>query len=320
MNQHLKSINSWTHGAFAVAAFFALLLSSDTVFAEAKPKIINYDAGPQMESRLSIAQFRLWIPPTIESKINGVFIITPGRNNDGRNFIHQKEFQELAESWGFAIMGNFLKGTPNDKDTYQMDFRGATANVLVQALKKFSEISDHNELASAPIFLFGISAGGNVSVQFPGFFPERTIGVAAYVPTAGPGINASKKLRTPMLIAIGAKDKKEWVRFSEIMWGKYGSKSIWTYAKHKDLGHQGRQAFGLGFSYADSVLHQRLVPAENGGYEDKLADLSPTWAGDLNSYGIQEVKTGILPLNTCWLPDEKTAKAWKKYLETVFSQ
>lgn len=298
---------------FATALIFGLFLS-----AEEKQSVYNYDAGPQAQCKLSVASFRLWIPPEADSKVNGVLVVTPGRNKDGRSFVQQEKFRELASKWGFAIMGNYLKGTAEDKDTYQLDFKGNTAGLLVNALEKFAEISKRDELKTAPLFLFGLSAGGNVSVQFPGFYPERTIGVAAFVPTAGPGINASKKLNIPMLVCIGARDRKDWVRFSDIVWGKYGSKSVWTYAKHKELGHEGRQAFDFGFVYIDAVLKKRLVPDGEKGFKNTLSKLEAAWEGNLNSYDVQKAASAVLAKDTCWLPDEVTAIAWRKYLNTSF--
>lgn len=304
---------------YGIIVFCALLIFSAVTSAQAESGVFDYDAGPQEKCRLAIAKFRLWVPSMEDSKINGVFIVTPGRNRDGRNAVNDKKYKELANKWGFAIMANFLHGTPTDKDTYQLDRSGNTAKLLVDTLEHFAKIAKCNELKAAPLFLFGTSAGGNVTAQFPGYYPKRTIGVVAYIPTVGPGMNATKKLKIPMLIAIGAKDKKSWVNFSDLVWEKYGKKSFWTYAKHKDLGHNGRPASALGLIYADAVLKQRLILDNARGVKDSFSKkLSTGWSGDLSTYEILEAKSSKVDQNSCWLPDEATAKAWKKHLSTSY--
>ena len=299
--------------------FFILLACMITCSGYANENVFEYDAGPQAKCRLSIAKFRLWKPEKVE-KINGVIIVTPGRNGDGRHFADDASYQELATKWGFAIMANFLHGIKTDKDTYQLDMGGNTADLLIDALDEFAEITKHEELEDAPLFLFGSSAGGNVSVQFAGHNPKRTIGVVGYIPTVGPGGNASKKTNIPMLIAIGAKDRSSWVKQSDSVWNKYGKRSFWTYAKHKELGHNARPAKALGMAFADAAISQRLIPEGNGSFKKSFAKLKAQWVGNLSSYEIKKATKSRLGKDECWLPDEATAKEWKKYLTTSFGK
>jgi len=298
---------------------FTFFTAYSLVYAETNTAVFDHDAGPQKSCQLSKAQFRLWIPDN-NKKINGVIIVTPGRNGDGRRNVNNKDYQKLASKWGFAIMANFLHGTTKDKDTYQLDPRGNTANLLVDALEAFAEKTKHDELKSAPLFLFGTSAGGNVSVQFAGYYPKRTIGVVAYIPTVGPGMNGHKKLKVPMLVAVGAKDRPSWVNFSDSVWAKFGRRSFWTYAKHKELGHNGGQAANLGMTFAEAVLSQRLTEDNDGDFKEDLAKLTVKWTGDLSTYEIKEANSSRLGKDECWIPNEETAIAWKKYLTSTFGK
>lgn len=296
--------------ALALTALAPTLAAAETV---------EYDAGPQADAVLSVAQFRLHVPPGTGA-LRGTLVLLGGRNSDARGMADAAAWQTLAEETRFALLACYLKGTEQDHATYQLDEGGATARLIDKAIKELGDTTKRPELAKLPRALTGTSAGGNIAVAYAGHYPERTVGVAAVIPTVGHGPPSAKKMDVPILAVIGKNDQPDRVSFSmECYDGARGQKAVWTLALHQKRGHSGQGSQDLVLAFLRAVIAQRLDAAGASAPRQRPKSLlaKQGWLGDLASYNVSppaDFKGD--KRNATWLPDEATAMAWQAFLRS----
>ena len=154
------------------------------------------------------AEFRLWMPDGVD-RVQATLVLVPGSNGDGRPMADDPFWQEFATQQQLALVACRFTDKPHD----QIVHRGIRQRVARAAARRCSTrstarlASKHPELATAPLLLWGMSAGGQFDYEFVAWKPER---VAAFVVNKG-GIYytalAPKAAReVPGLLFIGEKD------------------------------------------------------------------------------------------------------------------
>src|SRR5438034_74502 len=183
--------------ALVAAAALAQAAPSATIDHTVAPGT-NYDK----------AEFRLWVPAA-PGPVHAVLVLVPGSNGDGRPMADEPFWQEFAARQRLAIVACRFTDKPHDQsfiEEYVNVSRGS-GQALIDALTAFADRARHPEIASAPILLWGMSAGGQFNYEFVVWKPER---VAAFVVNKG-GIYytalAPKAARdVPGLLFIGETD------------------------------------------------------------------------------------------------------------------
>jgi poly(3-hydroxybutyrate) depolymerase len=302
-----------------------------TVQVRAADKTFEYDAGPQTDSVLTIAQFRLYIPPG-HAPLRGTAVLLVGRNGDGRGRVNEAEWRKFASETRFALMGCFLQGTPEDHSTYQLDKEGATARLIDKAIKELGNISKRPELDNLPRAPSGGSAGANVSVAYVTHFPERTVGVAVTIPTAGFRHAVPGKESVPIFAMIGKKDDARFVEagLRSFEAGR-GQNATWTLALHERRGHDSIGTTDMLLSFLRAAITDRLgapaaktQPKSASGLQSENTrnqilnriNIQNGWLGNLSTYEIAPYAQFKGDNNNAtWLPDKATATAWQTYLK-----
>src|SRR4029077_17030720 len=138
-----------------------------------------------------------------------VAVLVPGSNGDWRNQVDDAGWREFAVKNKVALVVVRLTDKPHDQsfiEEYVNASRG-TGQALLDALTALAAKSKHPEIATAPLLLWGMSAGGQFNYEFVGWKPER---VAAFVVNKG-GIYYSALLpaaarAVPGILIVGGKD------------------------------------------------------------------------------------------------------------------
>ena len=88
-----------------------------------------------------------------------------------------------------------------------MNVSQGSGQALLDALTRFANRSQHPEIANAPLFLWGMSAGGQFNYEFMAWKPER---VAAFVVNKGgiyySALVSSAARDVPGILFVGGKD------------------------------------------------------------------------------------------------------------------
>jgi dienelactone hydrolase len=154
------------------------------------------------------AAFRVWFPDGVAS-VRGVIVLVPGSNEDGRSQIEDRQWQALAMRQNLALIGCYLSDKPHPNmgvEAYANVSHGS-GEALLNALNDAGKQLSHPELASAPLLLWGMSAGGEFNYEFVAWKPDR---VAGFIVNKG-GVYYSTLLapearRVPGLFFVGGKD------------------------------------------------------------------------------------------------------------------
>lgn len=156
----------------------------------------------------AVAEFRLWYPDA-GGPIRAVVVLMPGSNGDARASIEDPVWQAFAVKHKLALVGCRITDKPHDQNFIEeyANVSQGSGDALLNALTAFASRAGHPELATAPLLLWGMSAGGQFNYEFAAWKPER---VAAFVVNKG-GIyytalapRASREV--PGMLFIGGKD------------------------------------------------------------------------------------------------------------------
>ena len=138
---------------------------------EAAPPGANYDK----------AEFRFWAPDGV-AKLDGILVLNPGSNGEGRQMASDPVWRQWAASHKLAVIGtHFTDKVPSFVEDYA-DVGKGSGPALINAINAFAKRSKHPELATAPLVLWGMSAGGEVNYELAAWKPER---IAAFVVNKG---------------------------------------------------------------------------------------------------------------------------------------
>src|SRR5262245_9332974 len=135
-------------------------------FDESVPSGANYDK----------AEFRLWLPDA-SGPVRATVILVPGSNGDGRGQVDDPFWQTFAAKRHLALVGCRLTDKQHDQMfiEHYVDVSKGSGQALLDALASLGKKASHPEIASAPLLLWGMSAGGEFNYEFTAWKPERVI-------------------------------------------------------------------------------------------------------------------------------------------------
>ena len=247
------------------------------------------------------AEFRLWLPDGVES-LRAVVVLVPGSNGDGRSMADDPFWREFATKQKAALLGCRFTDKPHDQAFIEdyVNVSKGSGQALLDVLAKFAERTKHPEIASAPLLMWGMSAGGQFNFEFVGWKPER---VGAFIVNKG-GIYYSALLSkaaraVPGLLFVGGTDLQSRV---DTITGLFAVNrrggAVWALVVEPGAGHVTGASKELGALLFEEVLAGVKGPAG--------------FVGDLKTHEFQPAATPGTP-NTpnAWLISERLAAAWK---------
>lgn len=278
-----------------VFASFMLLMVPSALRAQALDEAIPPGAN------FDKAEFRFWLPEGV-SQVRAVVVLVPGSNGDGRAMVDDAFWREFATKQKTALVACRFTDKQHDQSFIEdyVNVSLGSGQALLDVLSKFAERSKHPEVATAPLLLWGMSAGGQFNYEFVAWKPER---VAAFIVNKG-GIyyNAllSKEARAvPGLLFVGGADLQS--RIDTIM-GLFAVNrrggAVWALVVEPGAGHVVGASKDLGALLFEEVLAGVKGPAG--------------FTGDLKTHEYQPATAPGTP-NTpnAWLISERIATAWK---------
>ncbi len=257
------------------------------------------------------AEFRFWRPAG-DAKIRAIVVLVPGSNGDGRPMAADPFWQAFATRHQLALVACRFTDRRHEQSFIEeyVDVSRGAGQALLDALGAFARTSGHAEVATAPLFLWGMSAGGQFNYEFAAWKPER---VAAFVVNKG-GIYYSalvpKAARdVPALLFVGEADLA--FRTNTIV-GLFAvnrrAGALWALTSEPGAGHVVGQSQELGALFFEDVLPMRV--GDTG-----LIAIPPGagFVGDLEAHTYQTAEAAGVPrVPTAWLPTERVAQAWQR--------
>ena len=276
----------------------------------------TYDLAASAGENYSVAEFRLWAPEE-SGALRGVVVLVPGSNGDGRDQVEDEEWRNFASRHHLALLGVHLKDAAHEQMFIEryVDVAKGSGQALVESLEQLAVESGHPELGAAPLFTWGMSAGGQFNYEFAMWKPER---VAAFVVNKG-GIyytaqasEASQKV--PGFFFIGETD----LEFrNDIIAGIFAinrrAGALWALAVEPGISHEVAGSKEVALRFFEDLVPLRLGDPGRG---DRPGTLLPL---DRDAGFIADPKTrDIVPsaeasrttYPTSWLPTEALTRDW----------
>ena len=282
---------------------FAAAVSADaqgatgTVFEETVAPGANYDK----------AEFRAWLPAG-SGPVEAVVVLVPGSNGDGRPMADDPVWQDFATKQKLALIACRFTDKPHEQAfiEHYIDVSHGAGQALLDALASVARRSGHAEVATAPLLMWGMSAGGEFNYEFVAWKPER---VAAFVVNKG-GIYYSALVsaaarRVPGILFVGGKDLA--FRTNTIV-GLFAvnrrAGALWALAEEPSAAHIVGRSLDVALVLFEDVLSARRRGAaitESSGF-----------IGDFTARTFSAAApTGTPDVPTAWLPTERVARAWQ---------
>ena len=253
--------------------------------------------GPNFER----AEFRFWLPKD-SGPVRGVVVLVPGSNGDGRSMADDAFWQSFATTQKVALLGCRFTDKPHDQSFIEdyVNVSKGSGQALLDVLGKFAARTNHPEVASAKLFMWGMSAGGQFNYEFTAWQPDR---VAAFIVNKG-GIYysalVSKAARAvPGMLFVGGTDLQSRIdTIAGLFAVNRRGGAVWSLVVEPGLGHVVGHSRDLGALFFEDVL---TTAAPGAGF-----------VGDLKTYAIQPAPNPGTP-NTpnAWLRSERLANAWQ---------
>ena len=267
------------------------------------------------------AEFRLWLPP-VAGPVQGIILLVPGSNGDGRGEVSDTAWQAFATRHKLAMVGCHINDKPHAQNFIEeyVNVSQGSGQAVLDALASLGAKTKHPELATVPLMLWGMSAGGEFNYEFVNWKPER---VLAFVVNKG-GIYytalTSKAARdVPGMLFIGGKDLDSRVNtISGLFALNRRSGALWALAEEPGAAHIVGRSKAVAMVLFEDAMALRLDPS-NPAVLKPIADKSG-FVGSLKTKTYQPIATaGNSTEATVWFPTERVAKAWMAMVtETPF--
>ena len=281
---------------FALSTSFAFFTSLEAT-AQSTALDETIPPGPNFDK----AEFRMWLPKD-SGPVRAVVVLVPGSNGDGRPMADDVFWQEFATKQKVALLGCRFTDKPHDQSFIEdyVNVSQGSGQALLDVLGKYAARTNHPEVASAKLLMWGMSAGGQFNYEFTAWKPER---VAAFIVNKG-GIYysalVSKAARAvPGLLFVGGTDLQSRIDTITGLFAvnRRGGAS-WALVVEPGLGHVVGKSKDLGALFFEDVLD---TPAPAAGF-----------TGDLKTFAVQPAANPGTPSTpNAWLRTERIASAWK---------
>ncbi|MGH7523062.1 MAG: carboxypeptidase regulatory-like domain-containing protein [Gemmatimonadales bacterium] len=214
------------------------------------------------------------------------------------------DLRALATSLHVALFGS---------ETIDMPDESGTDGALFSSIGRFAGLSDHPELARAPLLLVGISAGGRETAGLASRYPDQAIGLFERVPTSVSALTSPAALAVPTFVMQAELDDVADNPTVRMVFSANRSRGgLWALAVEPGIGHGDASSAGNAalVDWVRMALSLRL-PATPG---DPLIALHETsgWLGNQTTLEIDPWASypGDRTLAS-WLLSQSAATAWQ---------
>ena len=209
----------------------------------------------------AIAAFRWWHPPEARALL-GVAVLVPGSNCDGRAQVEDLFWQDFTRRHSLALVGCWFTDHPHENMNIE-DYARAhdgSGRALLDAVDRLAKAAAHPEAATAPLLLWGLSAGGEFNYEFACWKPAR---VLAFVVNKGgyyfTHLAPAAARAVPGIFFIGGKDETFRIQSIQgIVAVNLQAGAAWKLVVEPDEGHEPGRTRELAVEFFAEVIVRRL--------------------------------------------------------------
>ncbi len=227
---------------------------------------------------------------------NGVVVLCPGMNGDGKILAGEEPWRAFAKEHGFGLVGvsfssppELLYGKPAKGYYYPEQGSG---DVLIKGLRKLYG-------KDVKILIYGFSGGAQFAGRFVDQHPDLILGWAAYSASFWSAPIAASPTSPPGIVACGDFDSERYgPSFAYFQQGRRKD-ARWTWISLGNVGHLRYRSLEVFIrAYFDAILV--------GHFKDA------SWLDAETKQPITENDRLLNPALSVWLPTPEIAAAWLK--------
>ena len=208
----------------------------------------------------ALAMFRWWQPPSCKA-LQGVLVLLPGSNSDGRAEVDSPFWRKFAAQHELALVGCYFKDHPHaDMNAEEYCRAGdGSGQALLDAVTQLAARASQPGIASQPLLLFGHSAGGQFNYEFACWNPSR---VRAFVVNKGgyyyTHLAPAGTRALPGIFFIGDKDAEFRIQSIQGIFAiNRQAGAAWKLVIEPGVGHDTGKSRELASEFFTSVLTQK---------------------------------------------------------------
>jgi len=298
-----------TRGAAWLTTSLVLLVLAPVGWARAA----TFDQVAKPGANYDKAEFRLWLPDGA-GPVRALVVLVPGSNGEGRTMVDDPFWQAFAVEHHVGLIGCHVTDKPHDQSFIEeyVEVAKGSGQALLDSVSALGAMAGHAEIATAPLMLWGMSAGGEFDYEFAVWKPERVIAFVVnkgniYYTALAPAATRS----IPALLFTGEKDLDFRIEtVNGIFAVNRRGGALWALTEEPGIGHAVGRSKELGAMLFEDVLAARL-PDTPGGALRPIAEKTG-FIGDLTAKTYTPMGDSRPPNRmTSWLPTERLAKAWQ---------
>jgi len=218
-----------------------------------------------------------------------------------------QEFRNLAASHGLAIFGTSLAAMANG---------AASDELLLDAIEEASGLSGRDEIASAPVLVYGMSGGAAQGSGFTARNPGRVVGLFLKVPAGIESLTVGDVLGVPTYMVQAELDAfVDNAALRATFAANRRSGGLWALALEPGAPHHSLNPVQreLTIEWMATILDLRL----DASAPQPLLPIveSSGWLGDMNARSVVPwADYAGDPRSASWLPSQATAEQWTAFI------
>ena len=208
----------------------------------------------------AVASFRWWHPPGTKALL-GIVVLVPGSNSDGRTQVEDSFWQDFATRHSLALVGCWFKDHPHANMNIEAYARAhdGSGRALLDAVDHLAKTAAHPEASTAPLLLWGHSAGGEFNYEFVCWEPAR---VAAFVVNKGgyyfTHLASAATRAVPGIFFVGGKDESFRIQSIQGIFAvNHEAGAAWKLIIEPDAGHELGNTRELAAEFFAEVISRR---------------------------------------------------------------
>lgn len=219
-----------------------------------------YDTRLPPGTNFAVGAFRWWHPADTQT-LRGVLVLVPGSQGDGRPETADPFWQEFARRHELGLVACCFRDHPHENMGLEEYVRAGegTGQALLDAISTLTLEAGHPEAATAPLLLWGLSAGGQFNYEFTCWKPERVLAFAVnkggiYYTHLAPAAARA----VPGIFFIGGKDEEFRIHsIRGIFAVNKAAGAVWRLVVNADEHHETGMTRNQSVEFFEEILTRR---------------------------------------------------------------
>ena len=254
------------------------------------------------------ADFRMWVNDSTDT-LRGIYWFMHPDNGDSRNIVNDSNYQTLASSQDFALMGAHI---------FNMNMQTGIGDAVIAAMDSFAVLSSHDEISFIPFFINGYSWGGQFGYHFTKWIPERVLGFITQKGGYHDSTDAGGAMEVPGLMFVAENDLPYRIdNLTGIFLDHRPLGAKWMLAMEQGVGHTQVTDYPFLDSFFNTVADLRLPDSMDVFQPVTLNPLpdSMGWLGDQTSWtiGAWDCYDGAVD-SSSWFPTREVGELWQNFV------